>query len=461
MDDMGWRDLSCTGSAFYETPNLDRLAAQGMTFTQAYAACPVCSPTRACIMSGKYPARLGVTDWIDHGNTHPCRGILTDAPYVKQLSLSERSIARALKEDGAYAAWHVGKWHLGKEPHWPLNHGFDVNIGGCDWGAPFGGHFSPWGIPTLPDTVPGQYLSDRLYDEAIALIENRDPSRPFFLNLWDYCVHTPIQAKPEKIVKYRQKAAALGLDENGALVEGEFFPCEHKRDQRVTRRVVQSDPVYAAMIESVDENVGRLLASLDGQGIAGNTVVVFTSDNGGLSTAEGSPTCNLPLAEGKGWMYDGGVREPLLIRFPGVVAPGSVCDVPVISTDFYPTFLDVAGLPLCHGQHVDGVSLLPLLAERASGAAGAEIERLRNRPIFWHYPHYGNQGGSPGSSVRCGDWKLIEFFEDGRLELYNLRDDPGETANLAGTHPDVAATAHGLLRGWREEVRAKLPERNV
>ncbi|MCL1888598.1 MAG: sulfatase [Kiritimatiellaeota bacterium] len=452
MDDMGWRDIGCAGSTFYETPNLDRLASQGMMFTQACAACPVCSPTRASLLTGKYPARLGVTDWIDHGNFHPCRGAVIDAPYVKQLSLSERSLARSLKEDGGYATWHVGKWHLGQEPHWPEHHGFDVNIGGCEMGSPWRhGYFSPWKIPTLSDDTPGEYLPDRLTDEALRLIDNRDPSKPFFLNFWDYCVHTPIQAKPEKIEKYRRKAAALGLDPEAALVEGELFQCEHKRNQRVRRRVVQSDPAYAAMIESVDENIGRLLAKLDEHGIADNTLVIFTSDNGGLSTSESSPTCNLPLSEGKGWMYEGGTREPLLVRLPGVIAPGSTCGTPVTSPDFYPTLLEIAGLALRPEQHMDGVSFLPLLKGETAFQRGA---------MFWHYPHYGNQGGTPGSSVRDGDWKLIEFFVDNRLELYNLRDDPGETRNLAAVHPETAARLHALLKNWRVEVCAKIPEQN-
>ena len=451
MDDMGWRDLGCAGSTFYETPNLDRLASQGMMFTQAHAACPVCSPTRASLLTGKYPARLGVTDWIDHGDFHPCRGAVIDAPYVKHLDTAEHSLARALRGAG-YATWHVGKWHLGKEPHWPEKHGFDINIGGCEIGSPWRrGYFSPWGIPTLSDGPDGAYLPDRLTDEAIRLIENRDPAKPFFLNFWDYCVHTPIQAKPEKVEACKRRAAALGLDKLDALVEGGFFPCGHKRGQRVTRRVVQSDPAYAAMIESVDENIGRLLAALDAQGAADNTLVIFTSDNGGLSTAEGSPTCNLPLAEGKGWMYDGGTREPLLIRFPGVVAGGGVCHEPVTSPDFYPTILDAAGLPPIPWQHVDGVSFLPLLRGDPSFKRGA---------IFWHYPHYGNQGGTPGGAVREGDWKLIEFFEDNRLELYNLRDDPGESANRVHTHGETAARLHALLVKWRAEVSAKMPERN-
>jgi len=451
MDDMGWRDIGCMGSPFYETPHLDQLARQGMLFTDAYAACPVCSPTRASIMSGKYPARVGVTDWIDHGgHMHPLRGYLVDAPYLKQLPLSEHSLASALRE-GGYHTWHIGKWHLGSEAFWPDRHGFDINVGGCHYGHPPAGYFSPWHIPTLEDREEGEYLPDRLTDEALQLIDGCDDGRPFFLNLWYYCVHTPIQAKPEKIEKYRKKAQELGLDKIDPFVEGEYFPTEDKRDRRVRRRTVQSDPAYAAMIESVDENIGRLLARLEEKGIADNTVVVFTSDNGGLATAEGSPTCNAPLAEGKGWMYEGGTREPLLVRWPNRVEPGSRCGVPVTSPDFYPTFLELAGLPLKPEQHADGVSLVPLLEGE---------KELSREAIFWHYPHYGNQGGTPGSSVRSGDWKLIEFFEDGRLELYHLRSDLSETRNLTEAEPETTARLHALLRNWRSEVEALIPAVN-
>ncbi len=451
MDDMGWKDLGCMGSDFYETPNLDRLAAQGMLFTDAYAACPVCSPTRASILSGKYPARVGVTDWIDHaGGTHPLRGCLIDAPYLKQLPLTEHSLAAALRE-GNYQTWHIGKWHLGGEPYRPEQHGFDINIGGCHYGHPPAGYFSPWRIPTLEDRKPGEYLPDRLTDEALHLIGRRDPERPFFLNLWYYCVHTPIQAKPEKIEKFRRKARRMGLDRLDPFVEGEYFPTEDKRDLRVRRRILQSDPVYAAMIESVDENIGRLLRRLETENLADDTVVIFTSDNGGLATAEGSPTCNAPLSEGKGWMYEGGTREPLLVRVPGLTVPGSRCEVPVTSPDFYPTLLELAGLPPKPEQHVDGVSFVPLLR--------GETE-LPREAIFWHYPHYGNQGGTPGSSVRSGEWKLIEFFEDGRLELYHLRRDPGEAHNLAESESETTVRLHTQLRNWRREVEALLPAVN-
>ncbi len=453
IDDMGWKDLSCTGSTFYETPNIDRLAAHGMRFTEAYASCPVCSPTRASIMTGKYPATVGITDWIDWGGRcHPCRGRLIDVPYLKQLPTTERTVAAALADAG-YATWHVGKWHLGSEASVTGDIGFEVNVGGCEMGSPAaGGYFSPWSITALQDAdVPeGTYLTDYLTDRAIALIKQRD-ERPFFLNLWYYSVHTPIQAKPEKIRKYEAKAARLGLDKVETFEDGGPFPTAHKRKQHIQRRLVQSDPVYAAMIESLDENIGRLLDTLEAAGETDNTLIVFTSDNGGLATAEGSPTCNLPLAEGKGWMYEGGTREPLLVAWPGRIAAGTTCEVPVTSPDFYPTLLEAAGLPLSPGQHVDGVSLMPLLT--GSGP-------LDRAAIFWHYPHYGNQGGTPGSSVRCGDFKLIEFFEDGRLELYNLRTDPGEQHNLAGTEPERCRELHARLSAWRERIEARIPAVN-
>ncbi len=452
IDDMGWRDLVCYGSSFYETPNIDRLAAEGMRFSDAYAACPVCSPTRASILTGKYPATVGITDWIDaHGHLHPARGRVIDVPYLKHLPQQEHSLARALNV-GGYQTWHVGKWHLGGAGHLPEDHGFEINIGGAHQGSPGrGGYFSPWTVPPLADAdVPaGTYLTDYLTDGALDLIRDRD-ERPFFLNLWYYTVHTPIQAKPEKIAKYEAKAKDLGLDPLQAFAEGEHYPCEHKKDQRVRRRLVQSDPVYAAMIESLDENLGRLFDLLDELGLADDTAVFFTSDNGGLATSEGSPTCNAPLAEGKGWMYEGGTREPLLVRWPGHIAAGDTCDAPVTSPDFYPTLLDLAGLDPLPAQHCDGENIAPLLRGEA----------LDRGPIFWHYPHYGNQGGTPGSSVRKGDYKLIEFFEDGRLELYNLRDDIGEDRDLAADDPQTRDRLHAQLKAWREKVEAKIPQPN-
>ena len=453
IDDLGWADLGCTGSRFYETPHLDRLARESMRFTDAYAACPVCSPTRASILTGKYPARVGVTDWIDWaGRMHPARGRLIDVPYRKSLPPSELTVAGALRDAG-YATWHVGKWHLGGPGTLPEDHGFDENIGGCEAGSPGrGGYFSPWSIPALAGSaVPeGTYLTDYLTDEAIRLIRERD-ERPFFLNLWYYAVHTPIEAKPEKVKKFRDKAKGLGLDKKKTFEEGGFFPCEHKQSRRIKRRLLQSDPVYAAMIESLDDNIGRLLRALDESGAAQNTMVIFTSDNGGLATSEGSPTCNAPLAEGKGWMYEGGTREPLFIKWPGVTEAGGECRVPVTSPDFYPTLLEVAGCDPLPSQHADGVSLVPLLE------GGDALER---EAIFWHYPHYGNQGGTPGASVRMGDYKLIEFYEDRRVELYDLRNDISEECNLAADKPDLADAMRRKLDVWRRSVEAKIPQSN-
>ena len=454
IDDMGWRDLTCCGSTFYETPNIDRLAREGMRFTDAYASCPVCSPTRASVITGQYPATVGITDWIDSGGKlHPCRGRLIDVPYLKQLAPFPHSLARVLRGAG-YATWHVGKWHLGGEGFHPENHGFEINIGGCYAGAPGkGGYFSPWSIPALQHAeVPeGTYLTDYLSDQAVKLVRESG-DRPFFLNLWHYCVHTPIQAKAEKIAKYEAKIKALGLDKVETIREGEAFPCEHKKHLRVQRRLIQSDAVYAAMIESLDEGVGRLLKAVRDAGKEDNTLIVFTSDNGGLATAEGSPTCNLPLAEGKGWMYEGGTREPLLARWPSVIAPGSTCPVPVTTPDFYPTFLELAGAAPARDYQVDGTSLLPLL--------NGKTERWERDAIFWHYPHYGNQGGTPGSSVRMGDYKLIEFFEDGRRELYNLKDDPGEQNDLARAMPQLVRTMQERLTAWQQQVEARIPQPN-
>lgn len=452
IDDMGWMDLSCQGSSFYETPNIDRLAAEGMRFTNAYAACPVCSPTRASLMSGKYPARVGLTHYIggpEHCKQGGDKGKLLGAPYVPFLSTRETSLATALKQHG-YATWHLGKWHVGSEEYWPDKHGFDVNLGGCHMGRPSGrgGYFPPWDIPTLEAKPGDDYLTDRLGDEAVRLINDSDGT-PFFMNMWFYSVHTPIHAKPEKIRKYEEKAKAMGLDQKQAIVEGDYFPCEHKKTKRIQRRVIQSNPKYAAMIESLDENVGKILDALDQRGIANDTIVMFTSDNGGLSTAETSPTCNAPLGEGKGWMYEGGVREPLLARWPNKVKAGAVSDAVVTSPDFYPTLLEACGLPLMPEQHVDGKSFLPALK-------GDEFKR---GPVFWHFPHYANQGGTPGCSIRQGDWKLIEFFE-GEVELYNLKEDLSEQNNLAHAHPERVNELLNKLHAWQDEVNAVKPVPN-
>lgn len=446
LDDLGWRDLSCYGSTFYETPRLDALARQGIRFTDAYASCPVCSPSRASLQTGKYPATVGITNWIP-GNPW---GKLMGVPYLKALPKSETTIAQALKQ-GGYQTWHVGKWHIGPKGHWPEDFGYDVNIAGHDRGAPHT-YFSPYNMPNLPDGPEGEYLTDRLTDEAILQIERRRDA-PFFLHLAHYAVHAPIEAPRELIDKYKRKAKAMGLDRIDPFVDGEDNPCIDLQRQgaRIRRRIIQSDPAYAAMIENLDTNIGRILDALEAQGIADQTLVIFTSDNGGLATSEGSPTCNAPLSEGKGWMYEGGVREPLLMRWPGVITAGTTCSIPVTTPDLYPTILEAAGLPPRPQQHVDGCSLIPLV--RGQG-------RFDRDAIFWHYPHYSNQGGTPACSIRQGDWKLIEFFEDGRLELYNLRDDLGEQRNLAAYAPHIAQRLHAVLCDWRRSVEAKIPQPN-
>lgn len=445
IDDLGWRDLTCYGSTFYESPRVDRLASEGLTFTDAYASAPVCSPTRASLLTGKYPVTVGVTDWIGGHSV----GRLCDVPYFAHLPLSEWSLANALKA-GGYRTWHVGKWHLGSHLTWPDRHGFDVNIGGCHWGLPES-YTSPYNCPTLPDGPEGEYLTDRLTDEAITLISTPDPDRrPFFLNLWHYAVHTPIQAPPHLVEKYRAKAHELGLDRQSGIEEGEEMPGWHMAGQRVRRRTVQSDPVYAAMIENLDHNIGRLLDVLDRTGQAQDTIVVFTSDNGGLSTTESSPTCNSPLAEGKGWMYDGGIRVPLVVRWPAKVAAGGRTPVPTTSPDLYPTLLEAAGLDPLPAQHCDGTSIMPLLK-------GDDLDR---GPLFWHYPHYGNQGGTPAAAVRDGRWKLVRFYEDESLELYDLVVDVSEEHDLAQTHPELVRDLSRRLEEWLAATNALIPQVN-
>jgi arylsulfatase A-like enzyme len=440
-DDLGWRDLGCFGSTFYETPNLDCLAATGMRFTQAYAACPVCSPTRASILTGKYPQRVGITDYISPDGSNqpahwPRKTRLLPAPYADRLPLEETTLAEALKAAG-YATFFAGKWHLGPEGFYPENQGFDANKGGCEWGAPSRGrrYFSPYGNPRLTDGPPGEHLPARLANETAAFIAaHRD--QPFLAYLSFYSVHTPLMARDDLRRKYEAKAQSLS-------VAGPQWGQEGQRKVRL----VQNHAVYAAMVEAMDQAVGVVLAKLDELHLTDHTIVIFMSDNGGLSTSEGSPTSNVPLRAGKGWLYEGGIREPMIIRAPGVTKPGSQCDTPMISTDFYPTILDLAALPLRPEQHVDGRSLVPLLR-------GGSIEP---RPLFWHYPHYGNQGGSPAGAIRTGDWKLIEWYEDGHRELFDLREDLSENHNLASANPAKVHELAAQLDTWRRTVRAKMP----
>ncbi|MHA1792474.1 MAG: sulfatase, partial [Promethearchaeota archaeon] len=416
-------------------------------FTEAYAASPVCSPTRASILTGKYPPVVGITNYIGALEE---RGKLISAPFLDHLPLEEKTIASVLKENG-YRTFHVGKWHLGDEPFWPEHHGFEVNVAGCHWGHPKHGYFSPYHNPRLADGSDGEYLTDRLTGEAIKLIESVPPDEPFFLFMSYYSVHVPIQAPKHLIEKYKEKARIMGLDKINPFEIGEKFPCEHKRGKRVKRRVIQSDPAYAAMIENLDANVGRLLSTLQRLGKEDNTIVIFFSDNGGLSTAEGSPTCNFPLREGKGWMQEGGIRDPLIIRLPGVTMPGMLSETPVISVDFFPTILETIGISGANINGVDGMSIFALLR-------GEEI--LDRRPLFWHFPHYGNQGGIPTSAIRKDNFKLIKYHDDGHVELHDLKADIGEHVDLSSRYPSIATEMISLLDEWLEKVKARMPERN-
>ncbi len=413
-DDLGWADLGCYGQTFFETPNLDKLAAEGVRFTAGYAASCVCSPTRSSILTGKYPARNDLTIWL---------GGSGGAPAASHLSLEEVTIAEALQE-GGYATAHVGKCHLGGEPHFPEHQGFDVNIGGNRTGTPAGGYFSPYRNPQLPDGPDGEYLTDRLTDECLRVIE-RWRDRPFFINMAYYTPHTPIQGRKDLVEYYRRK-----------LEPGENYNVE-----------------YAAMVHGLDENVGRIMARLEELELDRRTLVVFFSDNGGFSHSRGQKnnvTSNAPLRLGKGYCYEGGHRVPAIVRYPPVTGKGGACDVPVITTDFYPTFLELAGLPPRPEQHADGVSIVPLLEDPRHGTIDREA-------LFWHYPHHSPQGGTPSGALRQGNWKLLEFFCDGRLELYNLAGDLGELTNLAEKLPDRVEQLHEQLKTWRQEVDAKMP----
>ena len=420
IDDMGWKDLGFMGSTFYDTPNIDKLAAGGMVFTDAYANAANCAPTRACLLSGQYGPRHGV-----YTVSSSARGASQDRkliPTKNTVVLDDKNvtIAEAIKPAG-YVNATMGKWHLGPDPK---TQGFDVNVGGSQAGHP-PTYFSPYRNRNLPNGPKGEYLTDRLTDEAIKFIEaNKD--HPFFLYLPHYAVHTPIQAKKDITAKYRKRTPAHG----------------HKNAE------------YAAMIESVDTGVGRILARLDELDLADDTVVFFFSDNGGVKGI----TSMAPLRGGKGCYYEGGIREPMIVRWPGKIKASSRCDTPVIGTDFYPTLLDIAAATRPEGKVLDGVSIMPLL--RGTGS-------LKPRPLFWHFPIYlqGRMDGArdpkfrtrPGSAVRLGDWKLHEYFEDGGIELYNLKDDIGEAKDLAKSNPAKARELHKVLTDWRKKVDAPVP----
>lgn len=418
IDDMGWTDLGCYGSDLYETPHIDKLANDGIRFTQAYAACTVCSPSRACLLTGKYPARLHITDWIP--GLMPSNPKMLVPDWTKFLPLEETTLAEVFKAAG-YRTASIGKWHLGSE-HGPESHGFDINIAGTEKAAPHNGYFAPWKIPTLSEGKQGEYLTDRIGAEAARFIQNAKDA-PFFLYLPHFAVHTPVQGPPELVEKYRARP-------RGQL--------RHKNSH------------YAAMVESVDASVGGVRQALEEAGVVERTIVILTSDNGGRIPT----TSNRPLRAGKGGCYEGGTRVPAIIVWPGVTKPGSVSEVPIITADYYSTLLEMVGLNDLPGHVSDGVSLVPLLRGDTAIARDA---------LFWHYPHhqhYQLEGTMPYSAVRLGDYKLIEFFDDGKLELYHLREDIGERHDLAESMPAKTRELHDRLAAWRTEVGAQLPTPN-
>ena len=456
-DDLGWADLSCYGSTFHESPNLDKLATQGMRFTQAYSSSPYCSPSRAAIMTGRHPARLKITDYIpSNGKT----GKFLPAEMKMELPLEELTIAEVLRDAG-YATWHVGKWHLGDVGFYPQDQGFQVNIAGHAGGLPpsffwpygnknnevvpkaSGNNYHSRGVPgVVAGGNKGEHLCDRLTSEAMKLIEQRKPEQPFFLYLPFYDVHTPIMAKLKLVEKYKAKAAKLGLPAVDAVTTyTEGNPMHGASPKKLPEQ--QVNPTYAAMIETMDTNVGRLMARLDELGIADNTLILFTSDNGGHTV-----TSNRALRGGKGWLYEGGLREPWIVKWPGMTKPGSTCDVPVMNTDILPTVLEACGLPAKPDLHKDGVSFASLLRGDAKPVHEA---------LFWHFPHYGNHGSGPCSSVRVGDWKLIEWLEDESAELFNLATDPAEKTDVAAQQPDRAKDLRERLHAWRKETSANMP----
>ena len=471
-DDLGWADLSCYGSTFHVSPNLDKLAAQGMRFTQAYSSSPYCSPSRAAIMTGRHPARLKITDYIPSNGKS---GKFLPAEMKMELPLEEVTIAEVLR-DADYATWSVGKWHLGDLGYYPEDQGFQVNIAGNHCGLP-PSYFWPYGdkegatvvrpkkgfvpgrdsgsgyhgtpVPGLREGgTEGEHLCDRLTSEAMKLLGQRKPGQPFFLYLSFYDVHTPIMAKPELVKKYQAKAAALGLPPVTK------YPHENAPRYTVDNRAhgggiakaleQQVDPAYAAMVETMDTNVGRLMTKLDELGIADNTLILFTSDNGGLDLV----TSNRPLRGGKGWLYEGGVREPWIVKWPGVTKPGRTCEVPVMNTDILPTVLEVCGLPAKPELHKDGVSFASLLRGDTKPVHDA---------LFWHFPHYRNFPSGPCSSVRVGDWKLIEWLEDESVELFDLATDLSEKNDIAAQHPEIVQQLRGRLHAWRKETDANMP----
>lgn len=489
-DDLGWSDLGCYGSRFYETPRIDQLAKEGIRFTSAYAACHVCSPTRSSILTGQYPARLGLTDWLPGRKNFPFQK-LKNVVSEQHLPYGENVTFPAVMKANGYTTALIGKWHLGEDSASCERQGFDLHIpSGWLKGWPAKSYFSPYQMPGLKDGPEGEYLTDRMTDEAITfLTENKD--KPFLLYLSHFAVHDPIQGRPDLVKKYEQKLTQAKSPEgipyilegnpdektpfsakelNDLLLKEPYHGFRVLPNRTVKVKQDQDNVQFAAMVESLDESVGRILDKIEELGLEDHTIVIFFSDNGGMSAAnfgnpkrviqpdnlnKGYSTSNLPLRGGKGWLYEGGVREPLIVKWPRKGPRGTVCDIPVISTDFYPTILDMVGIQQDY-PFDDGKSLVPILKKKGKGK-----DEIEKRAIYWHFPHYSNHGmQSPGGAVRYGDYKLIEYFENSTVQLFNVVKDPGERHDLSQTEPEKVKELSEMLHQWREDAGAQMMELN-
>jgi arylsulfatase A len=484
VDDLGWKDIGCYGSSFYETPNVDRLAKEGVRFTNAYAACHVCSPTRASILTGKYPARLNLTDWLPGRKEFPFQKF-SNAEINQHLPYEETTLAEALKAKG-YSTAIFGKWHLGEDPSGPKAHGFDVHVpDGWNKGWPLT-YYAPFRLSGY-DGEPGEYLTNRLTDDALKYIES-NRNNPFFLYFAHFAVHDPIEGRKDLIEKYNKKLVAqasrndppyilegnpdsphaTSIEERTSLLDDEAYEgYSGLPNQTVKVKQRQDNTNFAAMVEAMDESLGRVRAKLDELGLTENTILIFVSDNGGMAAANfGKPTrnidpskldkafstSNLPLRGAKGWLYEGGIRVPMIVKWAGLKKPGSTCDVPVISTDIYPSVLEMLGLPLLPKQHVDGTSIVPLLKGK---------DKLDERALYWHFPHYSNHGlQSPGGAVRYGNYKLIEYYENNTVQLFDLSKDLEEKHDISKEQPEKVRELTAMLHQWRKDVNAKMMSPN-
>jgi len=475
--------VGCYGSSFYETPNIDRLAEEGVRFTSAYAACHVCSPTRASIITGKYPASINLTDWLTGRRDFPFQKML-NVKIEQHLPYDIPTLPGVLKENG-YQTAIFGKWHLGEDSASTLRQGFDFHLPDWNRGWPKKGYYFPYGMKGLEDGAPGEYLTDRMSLEAVKYIEqNKD--RPFFLYLSHFAVHDPIEGRPDLVEKYSRKLAAMDPPEgdtfilegksgihpesraelNQLLIDEAYTGFKVFPDHTVKIKQHQDNVQFAALVESMDETLGRVLDKLHELKLDDNTIVIFYSDNGGMSAANfGDPnrvipeeeldkaysTSNLPLRGAKGWLYEGGIRVPLIIKWPGKGLQKAVCDVPVTSPDFFPSILEMVGIN-SGDINSDGMSI-------ASLVKGDKV--LDREALFWHFPHYSNHGmQSAGGAVRSGDYKLLEYFDNGEIQLFNLKDDIGEQIDLSATEPEKANELKQLLHSWRAEVGARMMVEN-